>query len=124
MAAQIAKNTKAALTILHITEVPLGAYSLYFDIHYKIDKIEETAKRKGEKFVAAAIAEQNGVHAKTAIEERIDSPVRGITDYADKNAVDLIVVGIRGLGGFKRLLLGSVASGVVHYAHCSVTIVR
>jgi len=37
--------------------------------------------------------------------------------------MDLIVAGTRGHSGFKELLLGSVASGVVTYAHCPVIVV-
>jgi nucleotide-binding universal stress UspA family protein len=44
--------------------------------------------------------------------------------YAEKEKVDLIVLGTRGQSGFKKLLLGSVASGVVKYAHCPVMVVK
>ena len=52
------------------------------------------------------------------------SVVGGIIDFAEKENIDLIVVGTRGRSGLKRLLLGSVASGVVNYAHCPVMIVK
>lgn len=47
-----------------------------------------------------------------------------IVDYAEKNNADLVVVGTRGFSKFKRLLVGSVASGVVAHANCPVLVVR
>ena len=52
------------------------------------------------------------------------SIVGAIVDYAERENIDLIVVGSRGLSGFKKLLLGSIASGVVTYAHCPVMVVK
>lgn len=46
--------------------------------------------------------------------------VRAATDPG----TDLVVVGARGLGAFKRLLLGSVSEYVLHHAECPVLIVR
>jgi nucleotide-binding universal stress UspA family protein len=53
------------------------------------------------------------------------SPVPdSIIIYAENENVDLIVVGTKGRSGFKKLLLGSVASKVVTYAHCPVLVVK
>ncbi len=47
-----------------------------------------------------------------------------IVEYAERENMDLIVIGTRGRSAFKRLLLGSIASGVVTHAHCPVMVVR
>jgi nucleotide-binding universal stress UspA family protein len=47
-----------------------------------------------------------------------------IVNAANDPGTDLAVVGARGLGAFKRLLLGSVSEHVLHHAECPVLIVR
>jgi nucleotide-binding universal stress UspA family protein len=47
-----------------------------------------------------------------------------IIQYAEQESIDLIVIGTRGSSGFKKLLLGSTASGVVTYAHCPVLVTK
>jgi nucleotide-binding universal stress UspA family protein len=47
-----------------------------------------------------------------------------IVEYAERENIDLIVIGTRGRSAFKRLLLGSTSSGVVTHAHCPVMVVR
>jgi nucleotide-binding universal stress UspA family protein len=52
------------------------------------------------------------------------SVIGNITEYAEHENIDLLIVGTRGRSGFKRLLLGSIASGVVTHAHCPVMVVK
>lgn len=52
------------------------------------------------------------------------SSSEAIVDYADANNFDLIVMGSHGRTGFKKIVLGSVASGVVGHAKCPVLITK
>jgi nucleotide-binding universal stress UspA family protein len=47
-----------------------------------------------------------------------------LLSYAESHKVDLIVMGSRGLGGFKKMLLGSVASGVSQHSKSPVLIIK
>jgi nucleotide-binding universal stress UspA family protein len=52
--------------------------------------------------------------------------VTGIPAEALLNAAadaDMIVVGSRGAGGFRKLLMGSVSSQITHHAHCPVVVI-
>jgi nucleotide-binding universal stress UspA family protein len=51
-------------------------------------------------------------------------PAEGILAEAARFRADLIVVGWRGYGAARRLLMGSVSRGVVRGAHCAVLVVR
>ena len=53
----------------------------------------------------------------------VGSPADQILCRAEASDADLIVVGRRGLGGVKRLLMGSVSEGVVQHARCPVLVV-
>lgn len=54
---------------------------------------------------------------------RIGDPGKEICAEAEESSVDSIVMGYRGLGAFKRAIMGSVATHVLHETPCPVTIV-
>lgn len=51
-------------------------------------------------------------------------PAEEIVEFARENAIDMIIIGSRGLGSFKGLLLGSVSSKVCHTAECTCMTVK
>jgi nucleotide-binding universal stress UspA family protein len=67
---------------------------------------------------------ENDIQLKTEVVVSSTSVVAAIVDYAEHENVDLIVIGSRGRSGFKKLLLGSTASGVVTYATCPVLVIK
>jgi nucleotide-binding universal stress UspA family protein len=66
----------------------------------------------------------HGVTISTDVRGTSLSVVGEIIDYAEKNNIDLITMGTRGRGGFTKLVMGSVAVGVVNYSSCPVLTVR
>lgn len=63
----------------------------------------------------------DGVEYETV--EDIGDPARMLSDYADSIGADLLIVGKRGAGVIERMVLGSVASRVVHDSPCPVLVV-
>jgi nucleotide-binding universal stress UspA family protein len=71
---------------------------------------------------AAARAEEAGVE--TRIRVLRGFPVDVICETAETFAPRILVLGSHGRGAFKRALLGSVSTGVLHHATCPVLVVR
>src|SRR5208282_566867 len=71
-----------------------------------------------------AMAQKRGLKVTGEVLDYPPSVVGAILDYAAGKGVDLIFVGTRGLGGFQKLIMGSVSTGVVNHAHSSVLVVR
>jgi nucleotide-binding universal stress UspA family protein len=68
--------------------------------------------------------DNNNIQLQPDVVVTATSIVSAIVEYAKNKDVDLIVIGTRGRSGFKKLLLGSVASGVVTNAACPVMVVK
>jgi nucleotide-binding universal stress UspA family protein len=88
------------------------------------DLIEAELHREGEKIVQAAeaVARDSGIRCTRHV--RIGPAAHEIAACAVEQHCDAIVMGTRGLGRVAGLVLGSVASKVVHLATVPVTLVR
>ena len=69
-------------------------------------------------------ADKIGIRFRSEIIMAKRSAVSTILDYAEEQNINLIVVGTRGRSRIKKMLLGSVASGLVTYASCPVLVVK
>jgi nucleotide-binding universal stress UspA family protein len=122
-----------ALTVIDISTARRVSSSFITAPTYGLKELEEKRKEaqqsldKVEKLAAKEnnTANNNNIQFKSEIIEDPTSRVgSAIVDYAERENVDLIVVGTKGRTGFKKMLLGSVASDVVTYAHCLVLVVK
>jgi nucleotide-binding universal stress UspA family protein len=127
-AINLAQRYKASLIILHVLHLKtLRQISSSFITAptFGLEEAKEL-KARAKKWTENINknAKTNGLVSKTKIIEEATSIVGSIVEFAEDEGVDLIVVGTRGKTGFSRLLLGSVAQGVLAYAHCPVLAVK
>lgn len=81
----------------------------------------EGARTTAEKMVHEAAAQLSEPPETVTVRALNGLPAEELID-ASQDA-DLVVVGSRGIGGFARLLLGSVSSQVVNHAACPVAVI-
>jgi len=84
-----------------------------------VNELEPEARRALERALEQAGAPPADVEVETVVRE--GAPARVLLDEAAD--ADLLVVGSRGLGGFRGLLLGSVSQQCAHHAPCPLVIV-
>jgi nucleotide-binding universal stress UspA family protein len=123
-AIEIARMVKAEIIFTHVVANP--PYIEYKGAGLVLVHYVEEAKRQAEMWYVKAgdMASKYGVRFSTETLLDVVSVADAIASYADRKKVDMIVMGTKGRTGFKRFLLGSVASGVVSHAKCSVLVVR
>lgn len=129
VALSLAKDYGAQLRVLNVVPPPIYYVEPYVDfvsshpgLQEYYDYSEKEATRYLDKIVSSA--REQGVKVSIEVIHAATSVVESITSKALDENTDLIVIGTRGLGEFKRLLLGSVSSGTVMHAHCNVLVVR
>jgi len=134
VAARLAKRNEADLLVVSVIQRPARPFMptqsmTMISLGIDVDGLQgyyKYASKEAQEWIdkVGSIATALGVKVRKSVLKGATSVVRSLTDYASSQAVDLIVVGRKGSGGFKRLLLGSVSSGVVNHAASSVLVVR
>jgi nucleotide-binding universal stress UspA family protein len=117
-ASDLAEKFKAKLILLAIVRLPEPTTSL------EVGAILDDAKEHYEKGFQELRDRTNpkGIDFATSIE--VGHPPEHIVALAEREHVDLIVMGRRGRTQVGRFILGSTSERVLRYAHCAVTVVK
>jgi nucleotide-binding universal stress UspA family protein len=98
----------------------LGAYPIPPESWEAFEQSTEIAARHAAERLAAEV---QALAKQTDAVVRSGSPADEIIRTASELGADLIVMGSRGLGSTRSVLLGSVSDRVLHLAHCPVLVV-
>ena len=113
-AAGVARATDAELALVHVVPVFRGRNE-----EWTLGPDDESPPELGPSVKAVS-----SLGVEPIREMAMGRPERTLVRVAERDEVDLVVVGHRGIGGVTRALLGSVSEHVAHHAPCSVMIVR
>ena len=127
----IAQNSRAQLVILNVIETEPWLYGekayewgspekvdeAYANKKVEIQKILDQIKKNAE-----AVAIQS--NSEILLAPRTQGAVKAIMEYVEQQQIDVLVVGRRGNTGIKKMLLGSVANGLLTLANCPVMVIK
>jgi nucleotide-binding universal stress UspA family protein len=87
-------------------------------------RLTKQRRESGVKLLEAPVAkiQEAGVTAEPVV--LLGEPAEVIASFVDRQRCDMVVMGTRGLGRVGGLLLGSVASKVIHLVKVPVTLVK
>ncbi len=109
----------ATLYVLFVTP-DLSSYSTFYVPHANIQSFQEEAMVAANKKMAAAVKEHFRKFPKLESLVLAGEPAPQILELAQKEKIDLIIMGAHGRRGLERVFFGSVADKVVTSAHCPV----
>jgi nucleotide-binding universal stress UspA family protein len=117
-ASELAFHFKASLLLLSVVRLPEPTTSL------EMGALLDDAKEHYAKAFQELRDQTNprGIDFTTMVE--VGHPAEHVVAMAEKEHVDLIVMGRRGRTAVGRFVLGSTSERVLRYAHCAVTIVK
>jgi nucleotide-binding universal stress UspA family protein len=138
-AADLAAKLGGSITFLHVlTRVlarePLKRYKDHLEAApdpdlIEIESVEKVLAKSGER-EAIELLDRMSATARAAGVTDVDTslvdgdPAGVVVNTASRGGYDLLVVGRRGMGGLKTLLMGSVSQKVASSAPCTVVMVN
>lgn len=124
-AISMAFKFNAQVSVAHAVPLPLNGYGLG-EPYYDWDSFEKSAKQRIEKQLHpfAEAARKMGVILTSVFLGGTVSIAESLITSSEKERADMIVMGSRGIGGFRGLMMGSVSQAVAAHSKIPVMIVK
>jgi nucleotide-binding universal stress UspA family protein len=110
----------ATVEAVHAWQVPVVFGPVMGAFPYDTDAIETSARQLLDEMVDDAVAATGAKDVTLVRTLAVGGAATGMLESA--KAADLVVMGRRGVGGFERLMLGSVSEHVARHAPCPVVV--
>jgi nucleotide-binding universal stress UspA family protein len=123
-----AGSSARVVTVIKLPFVPTAETRSLPDSDYS--RLERDLRTQADGAIAAALTQlaaartSAGEPLKLSSAILVGQPSRMLLEEAEAWGAELIALGPRGLGGIKRLVLGSVSQTIAQQANCSVLIAR
>ena len=123
IAMDLAKKYDSKITLLTCIQEDAWHHKFYDS------RTDDELLKKQKKVITTYIEKLGGLANKSNISMKSQilrsvSVVKDITTYAKSRKFDLIVMGSHGRTGIDKLILGSVANGVIQKSSCPVLIIK
>lgn len=117
----LSKNLKGEITVLHVADAPP---TVYLQSQKVLDELLEKYSKARENVFDEYqnLAERESIEIKTKL--IFGDAAKEIIKYSLKDESDVIVIGNRGRGHFKEMIIGSISSAVIHDTKCPVLLVK
>jgi nucleotide-binding universal stress UspA family protein len=119
-AVDLAQKYKSKLFVIHVVHESTGRGTLVS--HAESEALEDIGREIIDGYEKKIKEEKNFLNARMLLKK--GDAAQRIVETAREENCNLIVLGRRGTGAFKELLLGSVSHKVVNHAECPVLVVR
>jgi nucleotide-binding universal stress UspA family protein len=114
----LAQSLDSKVLIFAVARPPEPATMV--ELNAMLDDAREHFEEQFKKIEQRAKALEVGLETDIAV----GHPVEQIVHRAEKDRVDLIILGRRGMSRFEKMIVGSTSEKVLRYAHCPVMVVR
>jgi nucleotide-binding universal stress UspA family protein len=120
-AAAYKEPPQVELVTVHLPVPPIGGFSGVVISH---EMIEQHYREEGEKALAPSKQILDEAKIRYTPHILVGDIAQSIVEHADKSRCDMIYMGTRGMGAVSNMLLGSIATKVLHLARVPIVLIR